>query len=123
MSLDVASDIATGAAATLVGGSVTGGAIWLRTKLRKLAWLGTTAEQDAMVAVLDDENATPEELGRRLAPLIEAHLRQYPVARGGFEALAFASPTIYNQVNHGGGPFIGGDNHGGLTINSGGPAA
>ncbi|MER6655244.1 hypothetical protein ABT248_32485 [Streptomyces sp. NPDC000971] len=81
-----------------------------------------THEQEAMIAVLDDENATPEELTRRLASLIETHLDEYPEASDEFKALALAGSTTYNQTNSGSGVFIGGDNHGGLTINPRGPA-
>ncbi|GAA2288615.1 hypothetical protein GCM10010145_68900 [Streptomyces ruber] len=120
---EFANDVASGAAGTLIGGALTGGAIWFRTKIRELARRGTAAEQDAMIAVLDDENATPEELTHRLTPLIEAHLRSHSAAVSEFKALALTGPTIYNQTNSGSGVFIGGDNHGGLTINPGGPAA
>ncbi|MGW0701565.1 hypothetical protein ACWD0A_20050 [Streptomyces sp. NPDC002867] len=36
-------------------------------------------------------------------------------------ALTVTGPTVYNQHNTGSGLFIGGDNHGSLTINHGGP--
>lgn len=119
---EFANDVASGAAGTLIGGAVTGGTVWFRAKVRELARRGTNAEQEAMIAVLDDQNATPEELTERLTPLIKAHLDAYPQAATEFEALTLTGPTIYNQTNNGSGVFIGGDNHGGLTINHGGPA-
>ncbi|MFE1961999.1 hypothetical protein [Streptomyces sp. NPDC059479] len=123
LSAEFASDVASGAAGTLIGGAVTGGANWFRMKVRELVRRGTTTEQDAMIAVLDDENATPEELTHRLIPLIEAHLDEYPEASSEFKTLALTGPTVYNQTNRGSGVFIGGNNHGGLTINPGGPAS
>ncbi|WP_019885846.1 hypothetical protein [Streptomyces purpureus] len=84
---------------------------------------GTVAEQNEAVAVFDDPDATTEELAARVTPLLRAHLDAYPVAVNQFRALTVGGTTIYNQSNTGTGVLIGGDNHGGLTINHGGPSA
>ncbi|MFF0199067.1 hypothetical protein ACFYT5_39825 [Streptomyces anulatus] len=120
---DFANDVSSGAAGTLIGGALTYGAAWAHTQVRKLARRGSDAEQDAMIAVLGDENATQEELTHRLASLIDAHLITYPEASSEFKTFALTGPTTYHQINSGPGTFIGGDNHGGLTINQGGPVA
>ncbi|MGW1839937.1 hypothetical protein [Streptomyces sp. NPDC002067] len=119
---EFANDVAAGAAGILVSGAFTGGAVWFRTKVRELAHRGTLAEQDAMIAVLDDKNATREEITDRLALLIKAHLEKHSDASNEFKALTLTGPTIYNQTNSSSGVFVSGDIHGGLTINPGGPA-
>ncbi|MER8087259.1 hypothetical protein ACIO6T_10840 [Streptomyces sp. NPDC087532] len=54
-----------------------------------------------------------------------AYLAAYPDARTDLEALASAAPpatrtlNIGSQHNHGSGTFIGGDNHGGVTVTNG----
>ncbi|MCJ0873307.1 hypothetical protein [Streptomyces sp. AP-93] len=50
------------------------------------------------------------------------HLDAHPEAIPEFKALTMEGTTVYNQQNTGSGLFIGGDNHGGLTINHGGLA-
>lgn len=119
---EIAVEVANGTAVTLATGAVTGGAVWISTKVRNLLHRGTPAEQDAVIAVFDDLSATPEELTARLTPLLQAHLDAYPEAINEFKALTVTGSTVYNQHNTGSGLFIGGDNHGGLTINHGAPA-
>lgn len=120
---EFANDASSGAAGTLIGGALTYGAVWFHTKVRKLARRGSDAEQEAMIAVLGDENASQEELTHRLASLIDAHLVAYPEASSEFKTFTLAGPSTYHQTNSGSGVFIGGDNHGGLTINPGRPVA
>lgn len=120
---DFALEVAGGAGGTLAAGAITSGAAWVRTKVRTLMRRGTAAEQDAVIAMLDDQEATPEELAERVTPLLHSHLDAFPEAITEFKALTVTGPTVYNQHNTGDGVFIGGDNHGGLTINHGGPIA
>ncbi|MCX4783071.1 hypothetical protein [Streptomyces sp. NBC_01264] len=119
---DVVGEIAAGSAVALASGAVTGGAAWVGLKVRELVRRGSTAEQDAVIAVFDDRDATSDELVGRLTPLIRVHLDAHPEAIPEFKALTMAGTTLYNQQNTGSGLFIGGDNHGGLTINHGGLA-
>ncbi|WP_149180709.1 hypothetical protein [Streptomyces sp. TRM49041] len=69
--------------------------------------------------MFDDQGATAEELAARVTPFLRAHLDAYPMAVNEFKTLAVGGTTIFNQSNTGTGVFIGGDNHGGLTINHG----
>ncbi|MEU0715672.1 hypothetical protein ABZ498_00640 [Streptomyces lavendulocolor] len=82
----------------------------------------TAAEQDAVIAMLGDRDASPEELAAHVRPLLAAHLAAHPAAVNEFKALTITGPTTYNQTNSGNGVFLNGDNHGGLTINHNGPA-
>lgn len=117
---DVVGEVATGSAVALVSGAVTGGMAWVAVKVRELVHRGTSAERDALIMVLNDRGATSEERVARLTPLIRAHLDSHPEAIAEFKALTVTGPTVYNQHNTGNGLFIGGDNHGSLTINHGG---
>ncbi|MGW4896075.1 hypothetical protein ACWEQL_28050 [Kitasatospora sp. NPDC004240] len=119
---DVVGEVATGSAVALVSGAVTGGMAWVAVKVRELVHRGTSAERDALITVLNDRGAPSEELVARLTPLIRAHLDSHPEAIPEFKALAITGPTVFNQHNNGNGVFIGGDNHGSLTINHGGLA-
>ncbi|MFD4318308.1 hypothetical protein [Streptomyces sp. NPDC058548] len=120
---DFAAEVLNGAAITLASGAITYGVAKIVTPVRSIMSRATVAEQDAVIAVLDDLNATPEELATRVRPLLEAHLAAYPAAVSEFKALTITGPTTYNQTNSGNGVFLNGDNHGGLTINHTGPAA
>ncbi|MBD0422732.1 hypothetical protein H0H10_26875 [Streptomyces sp. TRM S81-3] len=115
----VVGDVVTGSAIVLATGAVTGGTAWVGAKVRELLRRGTRDEQDAVIAALDDHEATPEERAERVAPLIQAHFDAYPAAIREFLALTMTGPTVYNQQNTGNGVFIGGDHHGNLTINQG----
>ncbi|MFE3606682.1 hypothetical protein [Streptomyces goshikiensis] len=75
---------------------------------------GTSAERDALIAALNDQEATSEERVARLTPLIRAHLDSHPEVLPEFKTLTDTGPTVRNQHNTGNGLFIGGDNHGGL---------
>ncbi|MGC0328026.1 hypothetical protein RKD23_001016 [Streptomyces sp. SAI-170] len=116
----VVGEVVSGSAIALATGAVTGGTAWVSTKVRELLRRGTRDEQDAVIAVLDDQEATPEERAERLAPLIQAHFDAHPDAIREFMALTMTGTTVYNQQNTGNGVFIGGDHHGNLTINHGG---
>ncbi|MFD4589161.1 hypothetical protein [Streptomyces rubiginosohelvolus] len=120
---DFAAAVASGTAGTLAAGAITSGTAWARTTVRTLMRRGTAAEQDNVIAALDDQESTPEELAERVLPFLHAHLDVFPEAITEFKALTVTGPTVYNQRNTGDGVFIGGDNHGGLTINHGGPTA
>ncbi|MFD4172810.1 hypothetical protein [Streptomyces anulatus] len=119
---EIAAEVSTGAAVALAAGAATSGAVWAKAKVRELMHRGTAAEQNEAVAVFDNAEATTEELAARVAPLLRVHLDSYPVAVNEFRALTIGGTTIHNQSNTGAGVFIGGDNHGGLTINQAGPA-
>ncbi|MEV4937430.1 hypothetical protein [Streptomyces zaomyceticus] len=120
---EFAVEVLNGTAITLASGAVTYGVAKIVAPVRSIMSRATSAEQDAVIAVLDDQNATPEELAARVRPLLEAHLAAFPDAASGFKALTLTGPTTYNQTNSGSGVFLNGDNHGGLTINHKGPAA
>ncbi|WP_151898344.1 hypothetical protein [Streptomyces sp. C8S0] len=120
---EIAVEVLNGTAITLASGAVTYGVAKIVAPVRSIMSRGTAAEQDAVIAVLDDQAASLEELAARVKPLLEAHLAAYPAAVNEFKALTIAGPTTYNQTNSGNGVFLNGDNHGGLTINHNGPAA
>ncbi|WP_445270353.1 hypothetical protein [Streptomyces sp. DSM 41634] len=120
---EFATDVAAGSAVVLATGGLTYGVAWVRTTVRKVMHRATPVEQDVVIAVLGDQDATVQELAARVTPLIEAHFGAYPSAVSEFKSLTLNGPTTYNQTNSGSGVFIGGDNHGGLTINQGGSAA
>ncbi|MFB7470375.1 hypothetical protein [Kitasatospora sp. NPDC056184] len=117
---DVVGEVATGSAVALVSGAVTGGLAWAGMKVRELVHRGTPAEREALIAVFSDREIGSEELVTRLTSLIRAHLDSHPEAIPEFMALTATGTTVFNQHNTGSGLFIGGDNHGSLTINHGG---
>lgn len=119
---EIAAAVATGTAVALATEATLGRWEWAKAKVRELMHRGTAAEQNHAVAVFDDQDATAEELAARVTPFLRAHLDAYPVAVNEFKTLTVGGTTIYNQSNTGTGVFIGGDNHGGLTINHSGPA-
>ncbi|MDQ0848045.1 hypothetical protein [Streptomyces sp. V1I6] len=119
---EFATDVAAGSAVVLATGGLTHGVAWVRTTVRKFMHRATHAEQDAVITALADQDATVEELAARVTPLIEAHFNVYSSAVNEFRSLTLNGTTTYNQTNSGSGVFIGGNNHGGLTINQGGPA-
>ncbi|MFB7032301.1 MULTISPECIES: hypothetical protein [unclassified Streptomyces] len=119
---DFAAEVLNGTAITLASGAVAYGVAKIVVPVRSIMSRATAAEQDAVITVLDDQNARPEELATRVRPLLEAHLAAHPGAVSEFKALAITGPTTYNQTNSGNGVFLNGDNHGGFTINHNGSA-
>ncbi|MGF0164349.1 hypothetical protein OH717_17730 [Streptomyces albidoflavus] len=120
---DFVIEVLNGTATALVSGALTYGVVKIIAPVRSIMSRATAVEQDAVIAVLGDRTAAPEELKARVRPLLEAHLAAYPAAISEFEGLTITGPATYNQINSGNGVFLNGDNHGGLTITPTGPAA
>ncbi|WP_093872725.1 hypothetical protein [Streptomyces sp. TLI_105] len=91
---DFAVEVLNGTAITLASGAVTYGVAKIVAPVRSIMSRATAAEQDAVIAVLDDPNATPEELAARVRPLLEAHLAAYPAAVSECKALGVRLPQL-----------------------------
>ncbi|GGP36402.1 hypothetical protein [Streptomyces abikoensis] len=116
--------VATGAAGTLVAAGVSGGAHALRARIVALFRHGTSEEQAAALAVVEQEAGLTEgERIEALATRIAAYLVAHPDAIPEVKAVAADfKATTYYQHNTGSGIFIGRDHVGDLTINHGGSA-
>ncbi|MER6101122.1 hypothetical protein ABT115_01930 [Streptomyces sp. NPDC001832] len=124
--------IATGAASNVVAYLLQGRADALRARLDAVFQRGTAEQRsDALQALEGDSIAlarhtvTEAEATARWTRFLTAFLAACPDARTDLEALASAAPpatrtiNIGSQHNHGSGTFIGGDNHGGITVTNG----
>lgn len=125
--------VATGAASNLVAYLLQGQSDALRTRLSAIFRRGTAQQQSDALRTLDEDAAAlaqrtvaHADITARWTGLLAALLAVCPDARADIEALASAGPSgaktvnIGSQHNHGSGTFIGGDNHGGITVTGGG---
>lgn len=125
--------VATGAASNVVTYLLQGRVDALRTRLSAAFRRGTEEQQSNALRSLDEDSAalaahtaTQADVAARWTGFLTAFLVAYPDSRAEIEALATAEPSgtktvnIGSQHNHGSGTFIGGDNHGGITVNGGG---
>ncbi|MFE7043103.1 hypothetical protein ACFU9X_27790 [Streptomyces atratus] len=124
--------VATGAASNVVAYLLQGRAEALHARLSAVFQRGTAEQRsDAFQALEDDSialaqhTATEAEATARWTGFLTAYLAAHPDARTDLEALASAAPpatrtvNIGSQHNHGSGTFVGGDNHGGITVTNG----
>ncbi|MFF9788666.1 hypothetical protein [Streptomyces nigrescens] len=124
--------VATGAASNVVAYLLQGRADALRIRLSAIFQRGTTQQQADALRTLDDDAAAlaqrtvaQADVTARWTGFLTAFLAACPDARADVEALASATPpgaktvNIGSQHNHGSGAFIGGDNHGGITVTGG----
>ncbi|MDX2693720.1 hypothetical protein PV416_09955 [Streptomyces ipomoeae] len=128
---EVAIAVATGAAGNVAAYLLQGQVDALRTRLSAIFRHGTEQQQSNALRTLDEDAAAlaqqttaPTDITSRWTGHLTAFLAAYPEAREDVEALASAAPStktvnIGSQHNHGSGTFIGGDNHGGITITPG----
>ncbi|MFJ9950088.1 hypothetical protein [Kitasatospora sp. NPDC091207] len=122
---EVATAIATGAAGNVIAYLLNNQADTLRTRVVAIFRHGTEERRAEALTALDHDRAALAErresetaVAERWAGRFAAHLGTHPEARDAVEALA-AGPTsrvIGAQHNHGSGVFVGGDNHGGITL-------
>jgi hypothetical protein len=123
--------VATGAAGTLVAAIATSGAEKMRLKVAHFFRRATPDQQRAAAQAVDDTAAqltSPSAEAQALAAaawaqLIAQYLAEHRDAMSEVDELAVPTPAaskIWNQHNTGAGTFIGGDVHGGLTLNYGG---
>ncbi|KUL50314.1 hypothetical protein [Streptomyces sp. NRRL S-1521] len=125
--------VTTGAASNVVAYLLQGRVDALRTRLSTIFRRGTAQQQSDALRTLDEDadalaqhTVTEADITARWAGLLTAFLATCPEARADIEDLASATPTttkktnIGSQHNHGSGTFIGGDNHGGVTVTGGG---
>ncbi|MFD8995001.1 hypothetical protein [Streptomyces abikoensis] len=124
--------VVTGAASNIVAYLAQGRADALRTRLSAIFRSGTEQQQSHALRTLDEDaaalaqrTATQADVSARWTGFLTAFLAACPDARADIEALSSATPTntrtinIGSQHNHGSGTFIGGDNHGGVTVTGG----
>ncbi|WP_217554049.1 hypothetical protein [Streptomyces sp. GbtcB6] len=123
--------VATGAAGTLVAAIATSGAEQIRQKVAHFFRRATPDQQRAAAQAVDDTAAalaSPSPEARALAAtawtqLIARYIDEHRDSMNEVGELAVAAPPaskVWNQHNTGTGTFIGGDVHGGMTVNYGG---
>ncbi|GAA2558331.1 hypothetical protein GCM10010423_70260 [Streptomyces levis] len=125
--------VTTGAASNVVAYLLQGRADALRARLSTVFRRGTPQQQSDALRTLDEDagalaqhTVTEADLTARWTGFLTAFLAACPDARADIEDLASVTPAstktvnIGSQQNHGPGTFIGGDNHGGITITGGG---
>ncbi|MES9588715.1 hypothetical protein ABWK57_07585 [Streptomyces sp. NPDC094045] len=124
--------VATGAASNVVAYLLQGRADALRTRLGAVFQRGTAEQRSNALQALEDDSValaqhtvTEAEATVRWTGFLTAFLAAYPDARAELETLASAAPpvartvNIGSQHNNGSGTFIGGDNHGGVSVTNG----
>lgn len=123
--------VATGAAGTLVAAIATSGAEKMRLKVAHFFRGATPDQQRAAAQAVDDTAAqltspSPEALAlarTAWAQIIAQYIAEHRDAMSEVDELtvpASLASMVWNQHNTGTGTFIGGDVHGGMTINYGG---
>ncbi|MBK3532687.1 hypothetical protein JHN61_28905 [Streptomyces sp. MBT67] len=123
--------VATGAAGTLVAAIATSGAEKMRLKVAHFFRLANPDQQRAAAQAVDDTaaqltspSAEAQELAATVwARLIVQYLAEHRGAMSEVDQLAVPAPAaskVWNQHNTDTGTFIGGDVHGGMTVNYGG---
>ncbi|WP_369165643.1 hypothetical protein [Streptomyces sp. AFD10] len=123
--------VATGAAGTLVAAIAASGAEKMRLKVAHFFRLATPDQQRAAAQAVDDTaaqltspSADAQEIAATIwAQLIAQYLAEHRGAMSEVDELAVPAPAaskVWNQHNTGAGTFIGGDVHGGMTVNNGG---
>ncbi|MFE2727730.1 hypothetical protein [Kitasatospora sp. NPDC059327] len=122
---EVATAVATGAAGNVIAHLLTGRADALRTRVAAVFRRGTAQQRTEALTALEHDRAALAErresetaVAARWTDRFLTQLDAHPEARGDVEALAAGSPSrvIGAQHNHGSGVFVGGDNHGGITV-------
>ncbi|MEU2977765.1 hypothetical protein ABZ678_12335 [Streptomyces hirsutus] len=129
---EVAIAVATGAAGNVAAYLLQGQVDVLRTRISAIFRHGTEQQRSNALQTLDEDTTAlaqhttaPTDITSRWTGHLTAFLAAFPEAQEDVEALASATPSsmktvnIGSQHNHGSGTFIGGDNHGGITITPG----
>jgi hypothetical protein len=125
---EVATAIATGAAGNVIAYMLNGRVDALRAQLAGMFRHGTPQERTRILRGLDTdaralkrEEVSEADLTERWINLLVSYLAQHPEARSDIEAFSSLHTTsriinIGSQNNVGSGIFIGGDNHGEISL-------
>lgn len=127
---EVAQAVATGAAGNVVAYMLSGQVDALQAKITRIfrhqsteAQAETVHSLEVHAAALSNETESSEHVIEHWARLLRSELSAHPDVREDVEGLAKDSTTgsisIGSQHNHGSGAFIGGNNYGGITFNTG----
>jgi hypothetical protein len=125
---EVTTAIATGAAGNVIAYMLNGRVDALRTQVAGMFRHGTPQERTTVLRGLDEdaralkrEEVSRADLTERWINLLASYLAQHPEARSDIEAFSSLHTAsriinIGSQHNIGSGLFIGGDNHGDISL-------